>query len=112
MNIEEVDILIIGDGHSGCVADGYLQQKNIRSKVSEKSRFPRLVAGESLTPRVMDHFEEAGLLDALNAQNFEKKLGACFIKGEVISIFDFSNKFGEGWNWTWQIPRADFDYVM
>lgn len=112
MNIEEVDILIIGAGPSGCVAAGYLQQKNIRIKVIEKSRFPRLVVGESLIPRVMDHFEEAGLLDALKAQNFEKKLGARFIKGEVISIFDFSNKFGEGWNWTWQIPRADFDYVM
>ncbi|MFD1771807.1 NAD(P)/FAD-dependent oxidoreductase [Sphingobacterium suaedae] len=112
MNIEEVDILIIGAGPSGCVAAGYLQQKDIRIKVIEKSKFPRLVVGESLIPRVMDHFEEAGLLPALDAQNFEKKLGARFIRGEVISIFDFSNKFGEGWDWTWQIPRADFDHVM
>ncbi|MFD2967351.1 NAD(P)/FAD-dependent oxidoreductase [Sphingobacterium bambusae] len=112
MNIEEVDILIIGAGPSGSVAAGYLQQRDIRIKVIEKSNFPRLVVGESLIPRVMDHFDEAGLLPALQSQNFQKKPGARFIRGEVISIFDFSNKFGEGWDYTWQIPRADFDLVM
>ncbi|TDS14551.1 NAD(P)/FAD-dependent oxidoreductase [Sphingobacterium paludis] len=112
MHIEEVDILIIGAGPSGCVAAGYLQQKDVRVKVIEKSKFPRLVVGESLIPRVMDHFAEAGLMDALQKQNFQKKPGARFIRGEVISIFDFSNKFGEGWDYTWQIPRADFDLAM
>jgi len=112
MNIEEVDILIIGAGPSGSVAAGYLQQRDIRIKVIEKSKFPRLVVGESLIPRVMDHFDEAGLLPALQSQHFQKKPGARFIRGEVISIFDFSNKFGEGWDYTWQIPRADFDLVM
>lgn len=112
MNIEEVDILIIGAGPSGCVAAGYLQQKDVRIKVIEKSKFPRLVVGESLIPRVMDHFDEAGLLPALQSKNFQKKPGARFIRGNVISIFDFSNKFGEGWDYTWQIPRADFDHSM
>ncbi len=112
MHVEEVDVLIIGAGPSGCVAAGYLEQHDVRIKVIEKSKFPRLVVGESLIPRVMDHFDEAGLLPALQAQNFEKKPGARFIRGEVISHFDFGDKFGEGWNWTWQVPRADFDYVM
>ncbi len=112
MNIEEVDILIIGAGPSGCVAAGYLEQRDIRIKVIEKSKFPRLVVGESLIPRVMDHFDEAGLMHALQSQQFQRKPGARFIRGEVISIFDFSNKFGEGWDYTWQIPRADFDLVM
>lgn len=112
MHIEEVDILIIGAGPSGCVAAGYLQQKDLRIKVIEKSTFPRLVVGESLIPRVMDHFDEAGLLPALTAQNFQEKPGARFIRGEVISIFDFSNKFGEGWDYTWQVPRATFDHAM
>lgn len=112
MNTSEVDILIIGAGPSGCVAAGYLQQQGANIKVVEKSKFPRLVVGESLIPRVMDHFEEAGLLDNLDKQNFQKKPGARFIRGQVISIFDFSQKFGKGWDWTWQIPRADFDMVM
>lgn len=111
--MEEVDILIIGAGPSGCVAAGYLQQqKDVSIKVIEKSKFPRLVVGESLIPRVMDHFDEAGLFPALDAQGFQKKLSAQFIRGDVFSTFDFSDKFGEGWDWTWQIPRADFDLVM
>lgn len=112
MHLEEVDILIIGAGPSGCVAAGYLEQKDIRMKVVEKSKFPRLVVGESLIPRVMDHFDEAGLLPALRAQNFQEKPGARFIRGQVISDFDFGDKFGEGWDWTWQAPRADFDQTM
>ncbi|WP_339609721.1 NAD(P)/FAD-dependent oxidoreductase [uncultured Planktosalinus sp.] len=109
---ESVDVLIIGAGPSGCVSASYLHQQGVKVKVVEKTTFPRLVVGESLIPRVMDHFEEAGLLPALNAMNFEKKFGARFIRGEDVCHFDFSKKFSEGWNWTWQVPRADFDYVM
>lgn len=112
MNTENVDILIIGAGPSGSVAAGYLHKQGAKIKVVEKQKFPRVVVGESLIPRVMDHFDEAGLLDALNTYNFEKKPGARFIRGKEICIFDFSNKFGEGWDWTWQIPRADFDKAM
>ena len=93
MKIEEVDILIIGAGPSGCVAAGYLEQQHAKIKIVERSTFPRLVVGESLIPRVMDHFAEAGLLEDLSAQQFQKKPGARFIRGEVISIFDFSDKF-------------------
>ena len=109
---EFVDVLIIGAGPSGCVSACHLHNNNVKVKVVEKTKFPRLVVGESLIPRVMDHFAEAGLFEALDAMNFEKKLGARFIRGEEICIFDFSDKYGEGWDWTWQVPRADFDNTM
>ncbi len=109
---EYVDVLIIGAGPSGCVSASYLHKNGVKIKVVEKTKFPRLVVGESLIPRVMDHFAEAELLDCLNAKNFEKKLGARFIRGEEICLFDFSKKFGEGWDWTWQVPRADFDNTL
>lgn len=112
MNKENVDILIIGAGPSGSVAAGYLQKQGAKIKVVEKQKFPRIVVGESLIPRVMDHFDEAGLFKTLDSYGFEKKPGARFIRGKDICIFDFSNKFGEGWDWTWQIPRADFDKAM
>lgn len=112
MTKEFVDVLVIGAGPSGCVSASYLHKNNVKVKVVEKQRFPRLVVGESLIPRVMDHFAEAELFDALDAMNFEKKLGARFIRGEEICVFDFSKKFGEGWDWTWQVPRADFDNTM
>lgn len=109
---EYIDVLIIGAGPSGCVSASYLHKNGVKIKVVEKTNFPRLVVGESLIPRVMDHFDEAGFLPALNAMNFEKKLGARFIRGNEICLFDFSDKFSEGWDWTWQVPRADFDNVM
>ncbi|MDM1063361.1 tryptophan 7-halogenase [Empedobacter falsenii] len=110
--IENTDVLIIGAGPSGSVAAAYLREKNIKVIVLEKTQFPRIVVGESLIPRSMDHFEEAGLLPYLEKQNFEVKPGARFIRGEQICIFDFSKKFGEGKDWTWQVPRADFDMTL
>lgn len=109
---EFIDVLIIGAGPSGCVSASYLHNNGIKVKVVEKTKFPRLVVGESLIPRVMDHFAEAGLFESLDVMNFEKKLGARFIRGEEICLFDFSNKYGQGWDWTWQVPRADFDNTM
>ena len=109
---ESVDVLIIGAGPSGCVAAGYLHKNNASVKVVEKTKFPRFVIGESLIPRSMEHYEAAGLLDCLMAQNFEKKFGARFIRGNEVCLFDFSDKFTEGWDWTWQVPRADFDNTL
>ena len=95
---EFVDVLVIGAGPSGCVSSAYLHNNGAKVKVVEKTKFPRLVVGESLIPRVMDHFHEAGLFEALDSQGFEKKLGARFMRGDEVCIFDFSNKFGEGWD--------------
>jgi flavin-dependent dehydrogenase len=112
MKNESVDVLIIGAGPSGAVSAAYLHKQGFKVKVVEKSKFPRFVIGESLLPRCMDHFEEVGLLDALKEQNFEVKAGARFMRGEKICNFDFSKKYTEGWNWTWQVPRADFDKTL
>lgn len=108
----QVDVLVIGAGPSGCVAAAYLKKQGINVKVIEKSVFPRFVIGESLLPRCMDHFEEVGLLECLMAQNFEVKRGARFIKGDIICEFDFSEKHTQGYDWTWQVPRGDFDFTL
>lgn len=109
---EFVDVLVIGAGPSGCVSSCYLHNNGAKVKVVEKTKFPRLVVGESLIPRVMDHFEEAGLMDALQKMNFEKKPGARFIRGNEVCHFNFSENYTDGWTWTWQVPRADFDNTM
>lgn len=107
-----VDVLIIGAGPSGCVAASYLHNNGFNVKVVEKSKFPRFVIGESLLPRCMDHFEEVGLLDCLKNQKFEVKSGARFLKDDIVCNFDFSKKHTKGWDWTWQVPRADFDKAL
>lgn len=112
MNDINVDVLIIGAGPSGCVAAAYLNNNGISCKVVEKNIFPRFVIGESLLPRCMDHFEETGLLDCLMAQGFEIKSGARFLKNNIVCNFDFSKKHTPGWDYTWQVPRADFDNTL
>ncbi|MFD2822374.1 NAD(P)/FAD-dependent oxidoreductase [Lacinutrix iliipiscaria] len=107
-----VDVLIIGAGPSGCVAASYLHNNKKQVKVVEKSKFPRFVIGESLLPRCMDHFDEVGLLDVLKDYGFEIKRGARFLKGDIVCNFDFSKKHTEGWDWTWQVTRADFDNIL
>lgn len=112
MKREITDILIIGAGPSGIVAASYLHNKGINVKVVEKNFFPRFSIGESLIPQCMDNLEEAGLLKAVMKAGFQKKYGARFIKGQEVGEFDFSRKYGDGWDWTWQVPRADFDMVL
>lgn len=112
MKDTEIDVLIIGAGPSGSVAASYLHNNNINIKVVEKNIFPRFVIGESLLPRCMDHFEEVGLLNVLKDFGFEVKEGARFLKDDVVCEFDFSKKHTPGWDWTWQVPRADFDNIM
>ncbi|WP_310992961.1 NAD(P)/FAD-dependent oxidoreductase [Aequorivita marina] len=112
MDTITVDVLIIGAGPSGCVAASYLQNNGINCKVVEKNTFPRFVIGESLLPRCMDHFEETGLLDCLMEQDFEVKSGARFLKNGIVCNFDFGKKYTPGWDYTWQVPRADFDHTL
>ena len=112
MSKAKVNVIVIGAGPSGCVAAAYLRKNGISVNIVEKSFFPRFVIGESLLPRCMDHFEEVGLLPYLETGNFEIKKGARFIKDEAVCEFDFSQKHTLGWDWTWQVPRADFDMLL
>lgn len=112
MKTENVEVLVMGAGPSGAVAASILHQKGIKIKVVEREKFPRFVIGESLIPRCMENFEEAGFIEGVLAKNFEKKFGARFLRGDEVCNFDFSQKFSEGWDWTWQLPRAEFDKTL
>ncbi|MFY9310740.1 MAG: NAD(P)/FAD-dependent oxidoreductase [Bacteroidia bacterium] len=112
MQTEKTDVLVIGAGPAGSIASSILHQQGFKVKVVEKEKFPRFVIGESLLPRVMDHLEDAKLLDAVKAAGFQEKFGAKFVRGEEICDFNFSNQFSKGWTWTWQVPRGQFDKIL
>ncbi len=112
METEQVDVLVIGAGPSGTIAAAMLNKQGWNVKVVEKEKFPRFVIGESLLPRVMDHLEEAGFMDAIKAEKFQEKFGAKFVRGNEICDFNFAEQFSNGWTWTWQVPRARFDQVL
>tara|TARA_Y100000294_G_scaffold175423_1_gene195484 strand:+ start:1470 stop:2696 length:1227 start_codon:yes stop_codon:yes gene_type:complete len=112
MNSEQVDVLVIGAGPSGAAAASMVNRAGLKVKVVEKSTFPRFVIGESLLPRCMNHFEEMGVLEALKKQGYQKKIGASFRRDDKICQFEFADQYSESWDWTWQVPRDEFDKVL
>ena len=48
----------------------------------------------------------------LKEHGFEVKRGARFLRDDIVCNFDFSKKHTPGWDWTWQVPRADFDNIL
>ena len=91
MTSEKVDVLVIGAGPSGTMAASMVNKSGLKVKIVEKTKFPRFVIGESLLTRCMDHFEEAGVLEALKKQNYQVKNGAVFLKETTVVSSDFLN---------------------
>ncbi len=107
-----VDALVIGAGPTGTVAASMLNQAGHSVRIVEKEKFPRFVIGESLLPRCMQALEDAGFLPALEAQGFQRKTGAKFLRGGEVCDFNFCDGYTPGYDWAWQVRRADFDSTM
>ena len=112
MNREKVDVLVIGAGPAGTVAASIVNKAGFSVKIVEKMKFPRFVIGESLLPRCMEALTEAGFIDAVKAKGFQEKFGAKFVKDGKICDYMFADQYTPGWNWTWQVPRAEFDKTL
>jgi len=112
MAIESVDVLIIGAGPSGTVAASMVHKSGLKAKIVEKAKFPRFVIGESLLPRCMENIVAAGLLEAVERKEFRKKRGAKFLMADKSCELNFCEQYTDGWEWTWQAPRADFDKTL
>lgn len=112
MSIDKVDVLVIGAGPAGTVAASIVNKAGYKVKIVEKQKFPRFVIGESLLPRCMEALTEAGFVDAVREKGFQQKSGAKFVKNGRICDYSFSDQFTDGWNWTWQVPRAEFDKTL
>jgi flavin-dependent dehydrogenase len=112
MNIQNTDVLVIGAGPAGTVAASIVNKAGYKVRIVEKQKFPRFVIGESLLPRCMEALEEAGFLDAVKEKKFQEKGGAKFVKNGKICDYQFSKQFTRGWEWTWQVPRAEFDKTL
>jgi flavin-dependent dehydrogenase len=112
MSTQNVDVLVIGAGPAGTIAASIINKAGFKTKIVEKEKFPRFVIGESLLPRSMEALEEAGFLDAVKAKGFQEKFGAKFVRGNEVCDFNFNDQYTEGWKWTWQVQRADFDLTL
>lgn len=109
---ENTDVLVIGAGPAGSIAAAMVHKAGFRVTVVEKEKFPRFVIGESLLPRCMEVLQDADLLETVKAKGFQEKFGAKFLKDKEVSDFNFSDQFTDGWKWTWQVQRAEFDHAL
>ncbi len=112
MSTQATDVLVIGAGPAGTVAASIVNKAGYKVRIVEKMKFPRFVIGESLLPRCMEALEEAGFLDAVKDKMFQEKGGAKFVKNGKICDYRFAEQFTKGWEWTWQVPRAEFDKTL
>jgi flavin-dependent dehydrogenase len=112
MQTENTDVLVIGAGPAGSISAAMIHKAGLKVRVVEKEKFPRFVIGESLLPRCMEVLQDADLLETIKAKGFQEKFGAKFLKDDMVSDFNFSEQFTDGWKWTWQVQRADFDNAL
>ncbi len=106
------DVVVIGAGPSGAIASSRLLQAGLSVLVIEKTTFPRFVIGESLLPQCMDYLEKADLLDCVKDLKSQVKTGVIFYHENETCDFLFKERFSEGWDYTYQVKRADFDHAL
>lgn len=107
------DIIVIGGGPAGSAAATMLARQGWQVLLLERERFPRDHVGESLLPASIPILEELGVLPAVEAQGFIKKLGATMVWG----------RDREPWSWffgetnsrnphSYQVWRPTFDHLL
>ena len=110
--MKKYDVVIIGGGPAGSIAAAKLNRTGCSVLILEKSQFPRFVIGESLLPQCMDYLKELDLLDTVSKEGFQVKTGACFFHNERTCEFNFEEQYTKGWDYTYQVKRADFDQAL
>ncbi|MGQ0618683.1 MAG: NAD(P)/FAD-dependent oxidoreductase [Panacagrimonas sp.] len=107
-----IDVLVIGAGPAGAVAAALARRAGYSVRILEKLEFPRFQIGESLLPQCMTVLERAGMLKAVEDFGFQHKNGAQIVRADRIVDFVFSNKTSPGYDYTYQVTRADFDLLL
>ncbi|HSE93525.1 MAG TPA: NAD(P)/FAD-dependent oxidoreductase [Methylomirabilota bacterium] len=107
------DVVVVGGGPGGSSVATFLARGGLRVGLFERERFPRFHVGESLMPAAMLMLERLGARAAVEARGFQVKYGASFFDQESSQAATFYFLTGQPWpNYTYQVPRADFDMVL
>ncbi len=112
--MDTFDVVVVGGGPGGSSTSTFLADGGLRVALFERERFPRFHVGESLMPATMLLLEELGAKAAIEERGFQLKYGATFIDEDnnaATQTFYFLP--GQPWpNYSYQVPRADFDTVL
>ena len=108
------DAAIVGGGPGGSTVATLLAKSGKRVLVLEKEHFPRFHIGESLLPYNRPLFEEMGVLKALEAAGFPRKVGAQFHIGNGSKALKlvFSNGCYTRETTAFQVERSVFDDLL
>jgi flavin-dependent dehydrogenase len=106
------EILVIGGGPAGATAASLLAKEGFEVTLLEKAQHPRYHIGESLLPSTKYVLEVMGALPLVERCGFVRKEGALLDWGGKEWAFGFSVLSGHGSNYSFQVPRAEFDQLL
>jgi flavin-dependent dehydrogenase len=107
------DVVVVGGGPGGSTTAAFLARGGLRVVLFEREPFPRFHVGESLMPGVMYLLDQLGLRETVESHGFQVKYGASFYDVEASAQRAFYFLSGQPWpNYSFQVPRAEFDTVL
>jgi flavin-dependent dehydrogenase len=107
------DVAVVGGGPGGSTVATHLARGGLSVTLFEREVFPRFKVGESLVPATMLLLERLGVRDRVERGGFQVKYGATFHDQETGLGHTFYFLEGMPWpNWTYNVPRADFDALL
>jgi flavin-dependent dehydrogenase len=107
------DVAVIGGGPGGSTVAAHLARAGLSVAVFERDVFPRFKVGESLVPATMLLLKRLGVLERVERGGYQIKYGATFLDQETGLGHTFYFLRGMPWpNWTYNVPRGDFDAVL
>jgi flavin-dependent dehydrogenase len=107
------DVAVIGGGPGGSTVATHLARGGLSVGLFERETFPRFKVGESLVPATMLLLERLGALEPIAEGGFQIKYGATFHDQDTDLGTSFYFLQGMPWpNWTYNVPRAEFDTIL